>query len=110
VLEPAVLAKVTSDLRRHFPRLQFAVEYGERLDNHVTAFATLTYFNDLMTDRMRSNLTRANAMLAASTGSTWTLQGRDQGLALSVGGGAVFLIRYGLRVNASPEGESAGFS
>ena len=62
-----------------------AVEYGDRVDDHVTAFANLTYFNDLMTDRMRSNLARASAMLAASTGSTWNLQGRDQGLALSVG-------------------------
>jgi len=62
-----------------------AVEYGERLDDHVTAFANLTYFDDLMTDRMRGNLARASAMLAASTGSTWTLQGRDQGLAFSVG-------------------------
>jgi opacity protein-like surface antigen len=62
-----------------------AVEYGDRVDDHVTAFANLTYFDDLMTDRMRSNLARASAMLAASTGSTWTFQGRDQGLALSVG-------------------------
>jgi opacity protein-like surface antigen len=61
------------------------VEYGDRVGDHVTAFANLTYFNDLMTDRMRSNLVRASAMLAASTGSTWTLQGRDQGLAFSVG-------------------------
>jgi len=63
----------------------FGVEYGERMDDHVTAFANLTWFDDLMTDRMRSNLARASAMLAASTGSAWTLQGRDPGLAFTVG-------------------------
>lgn len=63
----------------------FAAEYGERLHENVQAYANITYFDNLMSDVMRSNIESAAAALAASTGSAWTLQGRDQGLAFTVG-------------------------
>ena len=66
-----------------------ALEYGERVHDFVQAYANLTYFNDVMTSRTRSHLSAAAAALAASTGTPWNFQGRDQGVAFTVGAKAV---------------------
>jgi hypothetical protein len=63
-----------------------AVEYGENLGRHAQAYVTLSYFDDVLSDRTRADLASLGAGLAAVTGSPWRLHGRDRGVAFVAGG------------------------
>ena len=62
----------------------FAGEYGERVTDHVQAYANITHFDDLMSDAMRDRLAMAAAELTDLTGEAWDFSGRDRGLAVTV--------------------------
>jgi len=70
-----------------------AVEYGEHIHRNVQAYATLTYFENLMRQDMRDDLSLLSSTLSTVTGTTWDLQGRDRGVAFIVG--AKYLVRTG---------------
>ena len=65
---------------------EFAVEYGEHITRNVQAYVTLSYFENLMNDTLRDDLTTLGASLAILTGKPWALDARDRGVSL-VGGG-----------------------
>jgi hypothetical protein len=71
----------------------FSGEYGEAVSKHVMAFVNYAYYDDLMTDVMRSNLTLAGDVLTRVTGNTRTFTGRDRGLAFT--GGAKYMFGSG---------------
>ena len=68
------------------PSSAFAAEYGERVHRDVQAYANYSYVDNLMSSRMRNNLEVAGADLTAQTGSLWQFEGRDRGLAFTMGG------------------------
>ena len=74
----------------------FAIEFGERINRRVQAYATFTYFDNLFNDSARSDLTRLETLLSGLTGASWEFQGRDRGLAFS--GGAKYLLSEGRSV------------
>lgn len=63
-----------------------AGEYGERVGSHAQAYVNLSYFDDVMTDRMRDNLVAASDAIMRVTGTSRSFSGRDQGLAFTAGG------------------------
>jgi hypothetical protein len=67
-----------------------SIEYGEDLRRNVQAYATFTYFDDLMTQALRNDLAAAAASLGARTGSPWEFTGRDRAAAFVVGGKYLF--------------------
>jgi hypothetical protein len=74
------------DTNFEHPATSVAVEYGERLHRDVQAYAMFSYVENLMSTRMRSNLTEAGITFTQATGVPWEFRGRDRGLALTVGG------------------------
>jgi hypothetical protein len=68
----------------------FGVEIGEHVTRQVQAYLTLTYFDNLIRDEAVSALDALAADLTATTGLPWQFDGRDRGLALSVGGKYLF--------------------
>ena len=68
------------------PTAMFAVEYGERVHTDVQAYANLSYVTDLMSERMQQNLVLAGETLTVLDGILWEFEGRDRGMAFTVGG------------------------
>lgn len=68
----------------------FAGEYGERISRNVQAYVTISYHEDLMDAAIRDDLSQLSAGLTAVTGVPWSLQGRDRGVAMIVGGRYLF--------------------
>jgi len=68
----------------------FGVEIGEHITREVQAFLTLTYVDNLIQDEAVSALDALAADLTASSGVPWAFEGRDRGLAFSVGGKYLF--------------------
>jgi len=68
----------------------FGVEIAEHLGRHAQAYATISYFENLMRDTLRDDLDFTATRLATLTGEDWSLSGRDRGLALVVGAKYVF--------------------
>ena len=68
----------------------FAGEFGESLTQNAQAYATFSYFDNVMTDQMRDNLIAAADYVEQITGVQRTFSGRDRGLALTAGGKYVF--------------------
>ena len=68
----------------------FGVEVAEHLGRHAQAYATILYFENLMRDTLRDDLDFTATRLATLTGESWSLSGRDRGVALVVGGKYVF--------------------
>ena len=68
----------------------FGVEIAEHLGSHAQAYATFSYFDNLMGESLRDDLDTAAALLTAYTGDTWSLSGRDRGVSFVVGGKYVF--------------------
>jgi hypothetical protein len=71
----------------------FAVEFGERINSRVQAFATLTYFDDLMSDATRDDLAQLGTLLTNLNRTSWEFEGRDRGIGFS--GGAKYLLVNG---------------
>ena len=63
-----------------------AAEYGEKVTRNSQAYANVSYFDNVMTDRMRDNLAAAAASIKAITGVSRSFSGRDRGLAFTAGG------------------------
>ena len=68
----------------------FGAEVGENLTRHVQAYATFTYFDNLITDSAQAYLTNLSRTLTMLTASNWNLTGYDRGLAFS--GGAKYVL------------------
>ena len=68
----------------------FGVEIAEHLGRHAQAYATVSYFENLMRDTLRDDLDFTATRLATLTGESWSLSGRDRGVALVVGAKYVF--------------------
>jgi len=64
----------------------FGVEIAQNLGRHGQAYTTLTYFENLMTQSLHDGLDARAATLTTLTGDTWTLSGRDRGVAFVAGG------------------------
>ena len=63
-----------------------AGEFGESVTRNTQAYVTLSYFDNVMTDRMRDNLIAAGESVRLVTGTSRTFSGRDQALAFTAGG------------------------
>jgi opacity protein-like surface antigen len=62
-----------------------SVEYGEDIHRNVQAYATLSYFENLMRQTLRDDLTALGTALSTVTGDPWQLRGRDRGVAFAAG-------------------------
>lgn len=71
----------------------FAVEYGDNIHRNAQAYLSLSYYENLMQQPLRDELTTLGTTLASRTGDRWQLSGRDRGVALTSGG--KFLIGSG---------------
>jgi opacity protein-like surface antigen len=63
----------------------FAGEFGEDLHPDVQAYATFSYFENLMQKSMRNQLSQLSAALSTVTGTLWDLHGRDRGVTFIAG-------------------------
>ena len=64
----------------------FGVEIAEHLGRHGQAYATFSYFENLMGQPLRDSLDDRAARLTNLTGDLWSLSGRDRGVSFVVGG------------------------
>jgi hypothetical protein len=63
-----------------------AAEFGESVTRNSQAYVSLSYFDNVMTDRMRANLAAAAETIELITGTTRSFTGRDHALAFTAGG------------------------
>ena len=63
----------------------FGVEVGDIIGEHIEAYATLSYFHDLMDSALRRDVALLNEALTTATGRPWALRGRDRGVGFIVG-------------------------
>lgn len=63
----------------------FAAEFGERLHPDVRAYATISYFENLMDRSVQRELDQVSEDLGNLTGIPWALRGRDRGAAFVAG-------------------------
>ena len=63
----------------------FGIEFGERVHRNVVAFATISYFDDIMDQALVDDLARLSRNLTSSTGRVFSLQGRDRGVGFVAG-------------------------
>jgi hypothetical protein len=63
----------------------FAAEFGERLHADVRAYATISYFENLMDRSVQRELDQVSDDLGNLTGIPWALRGRDRGAAFVAG-------------------------
>jgi opacity protein-like surface antigen len=68
----------------------FGVEVAEHLGRHGQAYATFSYFENLMGQPLRDSLEDQANRLTDLTGDLWSLSGRDRGVSFVVGGKYVF--------------------
>ena len=64
----------------------FGVEVAEHVGRHGQAYATFSYFENLMGQSLRDGLDDRAARLTSLTGDDWLLTGRDRGVSFVVGG------------------------
>lgn len=64
----------------------FSVEYGENLDRDVQAYATFSYFENLMTRSLQDDLSATAEAVTSLTGTRLEFHGRDRGLVFAAGG------------------------
>jgi hypothetical protein len=63
----------------------FGVEFGDLIHRNVQAFITASYFENLMSQDVRDDLTVLSTALTTVTGAPWHLRGRDRGTAVVIG-------------------------
>lgn len=68
----------------------FGVEYGDTLHRNVQAYATFSYFDNLMNETARNRLNQLGQLLTIATVTPWDFHGRDRAFAFSAG--AKFLV------------------
>ena len=86
----------------------FSLEYGDDIHRDVQAYATFSYFENLMSRSMRDDLAATAAILTSLTGTPWEFQGRDRGLALVAG--AKYLVPVSKAVRPYVGGGAGAFS
>ena len=64
----------------------FSVEYGENLNRDVQAYATFSYFENVMTTSFQDELTEQAQFITARSGVRLDFFGRDRALVFAVGG------------------------
>lgn len=64
----------------------FAVEYGESLHPDVQAYATLSYFDNVMPRSLRNDVLALATELSGLTDVPWSLTGRDRAVTFAAGG------------------------
>lgn len=64
----------------------FGVEVAENFGRHGQAYVTISYIENLMRQSLRDGLDARGAQLTTFTGDTWSLSGRDRGVAFVAGG------------------------
>jgi hypothetical protein len=64
----------------------FGVEVAEHVGRHAQAYVTFSYFENLRERSLRDALDARAAQLTTLTGDTWSLTGRDRGVAFVAGG------------------------
>jgi opacity protein-like surface antigen len=68
----------------------FGVEVAQNVGRHGQAYTTFSYFENLMQRSLRDSLDAKAAQLTTLTGDTWSLSGRDRGVAFVAGGKYLF--------------------
>jgi len=68
----------------------FGVEIAENVGRHAQAYATFSYFENLMGQSLRDGLDDRAARLTTLTGDAWSLEGRDRGVTFVAGGKYLF--------------------
>jgi len=68
----------------------FGAEFGDRIHNNVVAYATFSYFEDLMDQTVSDQLVNVSQVLTSRTGRTWILEGRDRGIGFIAGAKYLF--------------------
>jgi len=63
----------------------FSVEYGDQMRRDVHAYVTFSYFENLMSQAMRDDLTALSGTLSSYSGTPWEFTGRDRGAAFVAG-------------------------
>jgi hypothetical protein len=61
------------------------IEVGDAIGGNIEAYATLSYFHDLMDGALRDDLALLSEALTSTTGRPWALRGRDRGIGFIVG-------------------------
>lgn len=61
------------------------VQFGEQIHRSVIAYATLSYFENVMSKNISDSLPQLSQLLTARTGRTWDLRGRDRGVGFIAG-------------------------
>ena len=74
----------------------FGVDLAEQINRHVQAYASFTYFDDLISDSSQQGLDDLATALTRLTATPWQFTGHDRGLAFS--GGAKYLFALGSTV------------
>jgi hypothetical protein len=64
----------------------FSLEYGDNLHRDVQAYATFSYFENLMQRSFENELAETAQAVTSLTGTRIEFQGRDRGLVFAVGG------------------------
>jgi len=70
----------------------FSAEIGDHVTRDVQVYATLSYYDNLMSEAAGLHLAQVSNDLTALTGTSWNFQGRDRAYALTVG--AKYLFGY----------------
>lgn len=68
----------------------FSAEIGDHVTRDVQVYATLSYYDNLMSDAARLHLAQVSNELTAFTGTSWNFHGRDRAYALTVGAKYLF--------------------
>lgn len=63
----------------------FGVEFGERIHPNLVTYATLSYFEDVMSTQLTDQLAALSQTLTTKTGRAWDLHGRDRGVGFVAG-------------------------
>jgi len=63
----------------------FGVQFGDRIHPDVIAYATLSYFENVMSKDVTDNLAQVSQVVTVRTGRNWDLQGRDRGVGFIAG-------------------------
>lgn len=64
----------------------FAGEYGDDVHPRVQAHVTISYFDNLLTQDLETELSQLSAGLTTVSGTSWSLQGRDRAVTMVLGG------------------------
>lgn len=72
------------------PAASFGIELGDGVGRNAQAYVALSYFDDLMNNDLRDQLTTLGGRLTTVTGREWSLHGRDRGVGFIAGAKYLF--------------------